>query len=282
MPDPLSIGAALVKAVATDDPGGETETTSLLKRLLLPSVDEFAEALRRSVAYRTRNFGRIVDKAEKKARDERSGVVSQRVAYVLLEEGSLCDDELMAEYLGGLLAGSRTPDGRDDRAISWCQIIKGMSWLQVRAHFIIYRELAARLQGLTNLKLGMADTHRLCQVDFEQTEFLSILTDNSGIESDGALQDAILGLAWLDLIDDSSYAIGSRSSHIILRDSPFEEVVRVVPTVRGLELYGWAQGLPGLSVGEFTSKAIVFDTEPSVSRPAKMSFGTLDQLTSHP
>ncbi len=265
MPDPVTIGAALVKAATTDGPSSEGETTSLLKRLLLPPVDEFAEALRRSVAYRTRNFGRIVDKADKKARMRQGvGLVSQRVAYVLLEECSLCDNELMAEYLGGLLAGSRSSDGRDDRAVSWCQIVKGMSWLQVRAHFILYREWAAQLKGRADLKLGMGDVRQMLRMDLELNEFLLILVDHSDIDVNGAIQDAILGLCWLGLIDESSYAIGNRSSSIFMRDSPFEELLSIQPTIRGFELYGWAQGLPGLSVSEFAAKAVVLDTKPPV------------------
>src|SRR6266702_117638 len=276
MPDPVTIGAALVKAATTDGPSSEGETTSLLKRLLLPPVDEFAEALRRSVAYRTRNFGRIVDKTDKKARMRQGvGLVSQRVAYVLLEECALCDNELMAEYLGGLLAGSRSSDGRDDRAVSWCQIVKGMSWLQVRAHFILYREWAAQLKGRADLKLGMGDVRQMLRMDLELNEFLLILVDHSDIDVNGAIQDAILGLCWLGLIDESSYAIGNRSSSIFMRDSPFEELLSIQPTIRGFELYGWAQGLPGLSVSEFAAKAVVLDTKPPVPRPTRISFISL-------
>ena len=277
MPDPITIGTALVKAATADSPGSGNETTSLLKRLLLPPVDEFAEALRRSVAYRTRNFGRIVDKAERKSHNHRnSGLVSQRVAYVLLEEGSLCDDELMAEYLGGLLAGSRSADGRDDRAVAWCQIVNSMSWLQVRAHFILYREWAARLHGLISLQLGMGTVRDRCQMDLELNEFTSILINATDINPDDSIQDSILGLAWLGLIEDQ-YATGHRSSHILVRDSPFEELIRVQPTVRGLELYGWAQGLPGLSMDDFVTKATVFDTEPIVARPTNVVFLKLSE-----
>src|SRR5690348_7200920 len=135
MPDPLTTGAALVKAINTAGSDDDTSqvAVSLLKRLLGPAVDEFANALVRSVAYKTRNFGRIVDRAEAKSRTRGDAhvdwVVNQRVAYVLLEDGSLCDDELMADYLGGLLAGSRHPSGRDDRAVAWSRLITGMSWL---------------------------------------------------------------------------------------------------------------------------------------------------------
>jgi hypothetical protein len=145
MPDPISLaGTALVKAAssaASSEPKQDTE--KLIARLLGPAIDEFGSALARSVAYRTRNFGRIAEKASvKAARDEGRGIVHPRVAYSILEDGSLCDDELMAEYLGGVLAGSRSPNGRDDRAITRCRCISGMSALQTRAHFLLYREWA--------------------------------------------------------------------------------------------------------------------------------------------
>ena len=67
MPDPVTGAVALAKALG---PGGsETEKAAgnLLTRLLGPSIDVFGEALARSVEYRTRNFGRIAQKAEAEA-----------------------------------------------------------------------------------------------------------------------------------------------------------------------------------------------------------------------
>jgi hypothetical protein len=84
-----------------------------------PGAKEFGDAFRRAVAFRTQNFGRIKEKADKKAKaNNRTGVVHPRVIAFMTEEGSLCDDELMGDYLGGVLAGSRSPDRRDDRAIT--------------------------------------------------------------------------------------------------------------------------------------------------------------------
>ncbi len=92
-----------------------------------------------------RRLEMIAEKASAKAiEDGRGGTVHLRVAYSILEDGSLCDDELMAKYLGGVLAGSRSPNGRADRAITWCRCIGSMSWLQARAHFLPYREWAGR------------------------------------------------------------------------------------------------------------------------------------------
>jgi len=53
----------------------------------------------------------------------------------------------MAEYLGGVLAASRSRGGRDDRAIAWSNLVTSLSSVQVRAHFLLYREWAALLRG---------------------------------------------------------------------------------------------------------------------------------------
>jgi hypothetical protein len=143
MPDPVT-GAVIAKAAAAAGSETGAETGKLIERILGPAADEFGKALARSVAYRTRNFGRIADKAARKASADHARIVNARVAYTLLDEGSLCDDELMAEYLGGLLTGSRSHDGRDYRAVTWTKVVTGMSVLQVRAHYLLYREWAAR------------------------------------------------------------------------------------------------------------------------------------------
>src|SRR5215469_17111740 len=82
----------------------EPIASSLLVRVLGTSADAVDEALRRFTAYQLRNVERILQRADAKSRSaEESSSVSLRVAHVLLEDGSYCDDELMADYLGGLL-----------------------------------------------------------------------------------------------------------------------------------------------------------------------------------
>lgn len=282
MPDPIT-GVALAKAAASAvsaDAG--KDTTSLLKRLLGPAVDEFGAALGRSMAYKTRNFGRIVERADAKARagiGQNSGVVGERVAYTLLEDGSLCDDELMRDYLGGLLAGSRCPDGRDDRAVAWSRVITGMSWLQVRAHYLLYREWAARLHG-TDFDLGINEGREVAMLDADLVEFSDLLTANSQVGINDGPAHSIFGLISAGLLDDNVW-MGRRENVLIEPEysppSIFDLVLRVYPTVRGFELYGWAQGLNGLTINNFATEAVAFETEPPIPRLMKVSFPKLEQ-----
>jgi hypothetical protein len=233
-----------------------------MTRLFGPSVDVLGEALARSVAYRTRNFGRIARTADAKSLGSRDGIVNARVAFVMLEDGSLCNDELMAEYLGGVLAGARTPSGKDDRAVSWIKVITGLSALETRAHYLLYREWAARLCDHSDLNVGVGRQAIKATLDVDLSEFAPFLNSDASISFNDAINHAIPGLIAGGLLAD--YSFGPRAQ--VAPDSPFETVLRVVPSPRGCELYGWAQGLPGIVAAEFTRKAKVFDTEPTIPR----------------
>jgi hypothetical protein len=257
-------------------PKAEEGAGKLLTRLLGPSVDVFGEALARSAAYRTRNFGRIVQRADRKSRGRSDGTVGARVAFVMLEDGSLCDDELMAEYLGGVLAGARTPNGKDDRAVSWIKVITGLSVLEVRAHYLLYREWAARLRGRTDLKLGMSVDAMKSTLDVEYFEFAQLVNAGDSIAAIELVDHTIPGLQAVGLLGTDCSG-GSRNS--VAPDSPFDHVVRITPSSRGCELYGWAQGLSGLIAAEFTSRAEAFDTEPPIPRLKKVALTKLSCAT---
>jgi hypothetical protein len=263
MPEPIT-GAIVAKiAGAAAEAGASKVTPGLLKRVLGPSANVIGEALEQYTRYRLRNVLNIMERADtKSAASAARGIVNPRVAHVLLEEGSYCDDELMAEYLAGVLAGSRTPTGRDDRAVTWCRVLTGLSSFQVRAHYLLYREWAACLSG-TGLNLaGDVDLFR-ATMEADLLEFEALLDPEASVGSGEALVHSIPGLANAGLLG-SGFGFGPRDR--FSPDSPFENVLQVSPSIVGCELYGWAQGLPGLPPNEFTSKAAVFELEDPIAR----------------
>ena len=281
MPDPAT-AATIVKAISAvgaKERRAEVErnASGLIIRMLGPAADEIGVTLARLVEYRFRNVGRIMRKAASKASVGDRGIVNPRVVHVLLEEGSYCDNELMAEYLGGVLAGSRTPTGRDDRAVSWSSLITSMSSLQIRAHYLIYRELAARLQGL-NLDLGGSD-RQLATMDIELSEFGNALVIDADVEPDDAINHSILGLVRLDLLEHEYAAFGERDDFAdFAPNAPYERVLHIVPSLTGMELYGWGQGLPGIMADNFTSQAEVFELDPAIPRLTQVTFGLIPTL----
>ena len=235
-----------------------------LARVLGPSADAVGEALRRYTEYQLRNVQRIVECADAKASSLEEGAkVNVRVAHVVLTDGSYCDDELVANYLGGLLAGSRSPEGGDDRAVSWSKIVTSLSSLQVRAHYLLYREWAARLRIIGVYELGVEAGRTQATMEISSGQFARLIVGASGVDEHDAVSQVIAGLISVGLLDDGFTYNG--------------ELVRVTPSVAGLELYGWAQGLPGLSPRAFASRARVFDTAAALPRPSAVGFPGLPE-----
>lgn len=257
MIDPVTgtVVGKVVKAASSDT---EPIKINLLQKVFGPPAEELGIALGRLVEYRCRNFGRIVEKASKRAKNNKSvGAVNPRFAFLLLQEGSLCDDELMADYLGGLLADSKSPDGRDDRAITWCHIITSLSSFQIRAHYLMYREWAYHLhQEAPEIDLSYVDEMNLATMHLDFEEFTSALMQEIPQDPEVILRHSMMGLARIGLINDSwSYGKHIRTSE----NSPFENeewtIVSATPTGRGMELYGWAFGMPDILPRNFSAKA---------------------------
>jgi hypothetical protein len=254
----------MAKSTEASSDNSEAIARSLLARVLGPSADAVGEAVRRYPAYRLRNVARIVECADAKSSSPGEGaVVNLRVAHVVLADGSYCDDELLANYLGGLLAGSRTPEGGDDRAVSWSKVVTSLSSLQVRAHYLIYREWAARLRIIGVYELGVAAGRIQATMEMSSGEFAKLLAGDSEVPENDAVSHAIGGLIRVGLLDDN-----------FLYNA---ELVRVTPSTAGLELYGWAQGLPGLSPRGFASRARVFDLADAIPRPSSVGFPRLPE-----
>lgn len=261
--DAMSGLAGAVSAVAKSPQA--KESSRLLGRVLGPAADEIGEALRRYTSLRVENVGRVVEKANEKGDFSREGMVPPRLAHRLLEEGSYCDDELMAEYFGGLLAAGRTLDGRDDRAVVWSDVVANMSVLQIRAHLILYREWSVRLSGRSDVALPMAAGRREVLMHVDLLEFLDIANEGSGIGDEDAITHILHGLIRADLLGDY-YAYGPRANLNVETDYPAPLIV--MPSGSGMELYGWAQGVAGMGPHNFIdrSESIAEDYIPRLTR----------------
>ena len=93
---------------------------------------------------------RVFAHAERKLGPEQleaPGAVPPRVLKGVLEEGSFCEDEVMAEYLGGVLASSRSEVSVDDRGTALLAVISGLSTYQLRTHYTMYTTARQQLVG---------------------------------------------------------------------------------------------------------------------------------------
>ena len=99
---------------------------------------------------------KIVSAAYRKIENpEDQKIANIRVARDVLWHGAFSDDEICAEYFGGILASSRSQDGQDDSGIEFADTIKSLSASQLKTHYIIYRGLRSVLSR-ANDKINVA------------------------------------------------------------------------------------------------------------------------------
>lgn len=137
--DPLVSAAAGAVSRAIDPTADEAAkvTGNLLQRLLGPSADvigvNWAEQLRHH------NLQKLLAKTEKRATSSgNDGFTKPRLAAAAFDAAQYGDDEILTEYVSGILASSRTSNGGSDAGLPWTSLISRLSSLQLRLHYVLY------------------------------------------------------------------------------------------------------------------------------------------------
>jgi hypothetical protein len=113
-----------------------TATAYVAQKLFGKTLEEMGDDLNK--AYK-KNREKIIEKAAFKIPNPDDGAQPNlRVARDVLWNGAVTDDEVCAEYFGGLLASSRSVDGKDDSALIYVDCIKALSSKQLHLHYVIY------------------------------------------------------------------------------------------------------------------------------------------------
>jgi hypothetical protein len=87
----------------------------------------------------TSGRNKIIQKATEKIKNKDDGKSANlRVARDVFWNGSFTDEAICAEYFGGILASSRSDDGRDDSGIYYVDLMKSLSSKQLTLHYIFY------------------------------------------------------------------------------------------------------------------------------------------------
>jgi len=242
--DPLTAAAGLSAEVV------KSETVQgLLTRALGPAADEIGLALARWTSFRVGNVERIALQTARLAdKRGRTGSVPARVAHRILGDGSWSDDPVMVEYLSGVLASSRTPTGRDDRAVVWSALIASMSTFQLRAHYLLYRQWSLLLRSRPSMNLMNPDIRAAAAMCMPLASFTSELLQGEADPTGTRLSHTITGLGRLELIEGGRFGTWSGAPESVTPERPG---LLVYPSVPGIELFCWSQGLPDLAPEDF-------------------------------
>lgn len=279
MLDPLTSAAASEVAKA----GG-----GVLSRLLGPTADEMGKQLLEY--YQRKNVERVVRRAEAKADTSTDGAIPPRVAAEIFDKAQWASDELVAEYLSGVLASSRSSEGDDDRGLPWTALVGRLSADQLRLHYALY-------SGFRQLVLEPSYRFAEPDVDEEPSRELVLmqlpLSYHAGWASraiDVNLDSVAISLAWSRSKDTSSrilhaaYALAReqlltnvetydyRRLDTPVADALVKGSISFSATPSGIDLFLYGNGYGGRWLNEIANPGLEFglseDSEIPIDPPA--------------
>lgn len=236
----------------------------LLGKVLGPTADYAGERTREVVKSADENVRRILAAALRRlgGRSEGPEAVPPRVIKGLLTEGPFCDDELTAEYFGGVLASSRSGNPRDDRGAALMSLLGRMTTYQVRAHFLIYMAIRSAVNAEERSEIKMGGLHAFIPLpSFEEGMAFSVSEDRKAL-----LGHSVAGLVREGLVDNGPL-FGEEE---VLRSSFFGVSgpgIVVGPSLLGAELFLWAHGRGDVASEEFLDSDVSVDNTTGLDAP---------------
>ncbi|WP_146245793.1 MULTISPECIES: DUF4393 domain-containing protein [unclassified Curtobacterium] len=271
MVEPGAVAGAVARATDEAAAEGAKVAGNLLTRLLGPSADvvgaDWAEKLRRH------NLERLLKKTQTHAdRDGASepGFATPRLAASTFEVAQYADEEIISEYLSGVLSSSRNPTGGNDSGIPWSAIISRMSSDQLKLHYLIYSSCREDL-----IQLGKDKANQLHQTDIllaTEDVFARLELNRANFYR---LSDAIDGLMREGLIDSTfGYAFGPiavlaeqqrKYGNSLAAD--FASGIRLSISIHGIRLFLWGLGRGDGLVDQYIDKNVALapaDAQPNL------------------
>jgi hypothetical protein len=225
--------------------GGLIASRDLVTKLLGPSAEYVGQKALGLLQKADVNVNDIFRRAIRflGPRLDAPGGVPPRVVQRILMEGAFCEDQLAAEYFGGVLASSRSEVPRDDRAATLVALLGRLSTYQIRAHFIVYRAMKASLTGDGISKGNSA-------ILIREESFLRALDLSENEDAGSIVSHALHGLSREGLVvqgDIESYFSASKDGLV------FE------PSAAGIELALWANGLGHVKLSRFFNPDVLLE-----------------------
>jgi hypothetical protein len=223
-----------------------------LDRLLGPTLDLYGEGLKDLAAAGNRNLKAIFEKALRKVGDDLriDAQVPPRIFQRLLLEAPYCEDELVQEYLAGILASSRTLKS-GDHSLHHMALIGRLPALQIRMHYLFYR-LIYECYRDSGLRMNSGRDREKMAVLIAFFVFRNFISDFVGDEDDSAELENVY--SFHDEAINNLYQEGLIGVHAYGSPSYFKEVfgaelffatggTLVTPSSRGAELFMRCHGI---------------------------------------
>lgn len=240
-------------------------SAKVVEKLLGPTAEYIGGGMKNWTEKRVNNVARIFEHARERLGKNLNcpGTVPPRVLKEILFEGSFCDDELSAEYFGGVLASSRSEIPRDDRGASLARLVSRLTSYQIRSHFVLYSVVKSafsekgiiinRPEGPGKLTTYLSRKSYSACMDISSAEDVLEVIAHSlfGLERE-KLITTFISTTKEDLAND--YGVEAKGSGIIFQ-----------PSTLGVELFLWAHGRGEIPVWDFLRSGTDLGRSPKIN-----------------
>lgn len=220
-----------------------------------PVADALGIELAKLPPFATRNLIRLGQAFQRKNKGlGASASLNPRLVRQVFDEAMWSDDEIVAEYLSGVLAASGAHLANDRGVVATAQI-RRMSATQLRGHYIFYSELLRHAPEKMEIDFRWHVNRMRHCVRFDGLEFLSALglTGLSHEQSRQVIEHVVLGLARDQLIDEDSWGYELEpdgAGRVLLASVSFH------PSPLGAELFLWGCGSAVIDQSHFLDPAL--------------------------
>lgn len=244
-------------------------SSPLIMKLLGPTAEYLGEGLKLWSEVGINNLNRIFKKAIQKTGDkiEQDGTVPPKVLKGVLVDGPFCEDELSAEYFGGVMASSRSGISRDDRGNYLLSLLSSLSTYQIRTHYILYSALRSLFKGARyNIEYDKYDSLKK-EVFLPYDSYWTAMefTEDEYQKINPIVHHIFTGLAKEKLIGEFHYGpvadiqklfAGATSGGIIYTYSSI-----------GIELFLWTHGYGDCPKFEIFNDQLTFEIDQGIEIP---------------
>jgi hypothetical protein len=266
--------------------GAGSTGTRMLWSLIGPTTKAAGKGIASYAKQAFKNVGLVHSDAKRKLkiRNKKGGSVPARVGKAALEQATVCENSVIASYLGGVMASANTKTAKEDMAVSYLATIQSLSSYQLKAHAILYASML-EIPMPVYARLRTEYFREWCTVLFEEKDFLNAMglsrSDKSAIIS----RHCFTGLSSKRLIEGGVKLIfpsdkrGTRlTSPLLYRTLKASEVVSTPfrffnPTFDGMELFVWALGYGDKGLNAYRPDFLKRVTMPVKAIPLQITVG---------
>ena len=231
----------------------------LLIKVAGPTADYVGNETKNLVEKSHNNIKKILNNSVKVlgSKADYPGQVSSRILKRVYDVGAFCEDDLTLEYLGGVLASSRSDNFNDERSLNFFSLLESMSSYQIKAHYIFYTILRKKCM---DWEINFEDKNwmrdMIVFIPFEEFVNSMDLKLNERSLRDLFLPHIFWGLKRLELISHLSYGnVSVICAHYPEANGPG---FIIYPSLFGIELYMWVNGHSDTPLFHFLDENIQF------------------------